>query len=64
MPNISKKQRIGIILSGAWLLVVLLVCKAGLERVDAIYLIYGVLPVMVGWGVWWILKGRATTNNK
>jgi hypothetical protein len=26
------------------------------------YIGFGVLPVAVGWGVWWIWKGRAKTK--
>ena len=65
MPNISMKQRIGIVLSVVWLLAILIICPLfgrWDEILIAAYIGYGVLPVVIGWGIWWIIKGRATTK--
>ncbi len=67
MVDISMKQRIGILLSAVWLLVVLMLTamEAGsrLAFEELIPFIgFGVLPVVVGWGVWWVLRGRTKTK--
>jgi membrane protein DedA with SNARE-associated domain len=65
MVNISMKQRIGNVLSLVWLLVAM---GFGAEKArhggDFIgpFIGIGVIPLVVGWGVWWIWKGRTKTK--
>ncbi len=65
MANITLKQRIGIVLSVIWILVVLILCSLSRFRDEVLVVAYignGVLPVVVGWGIWWSLKERAKTK--
>jgi hypothetical protein len=63
----SKKVRAWIVISVVWLIVLLVVrinsipMGMGIEayhiqRILTDYLLFGVLPVVVGWGIWWIRK--------
>ncbi len=56
MAELSKKMRMWMVVSGLYLvalLVPLLIDKGN----PAIYLILGV-PVPLGWGIWWINQGK------
>lgn len=65
-PNLSKKAKIGALISAVWLIIIF-VASINESRGDideafhTIFLIYGVLPILIGWGNCWIKHG---SNDK
>jgi len=66
MDKLNKKMKIGIVVSVAWLLIVLIITLANpsgysfsdgesLSMEDlAIFLGYGIILIGIGWSIWWI----------
>jgi len=64
----TKKVRIWIVTSAVWLIVLLITLinkQTGITfgtrsytRQDVLidYLLWGILPVVIGWGIWWIRR--------
>jgi hypothetical protein len=56
--KITKKQRIGIVISLVWLVIVLAVALSESDHQLQGFLCLGILPVGVGWGIWWIFRTK------
>ena len=59
--KITRKQRIGIVISLAWLVIAMAVPLGAYEFEPQIlqeFLLFGILPVGVGWGIWWIFRKK------
>jgi hypothetical protein len=54
--NITKKQRIGIVISAIWG-VFTLAWSVG-DNNMSIFLLLGLIPLLIGWGIWWIKRGN------
>jgi len=54
---ITKKQRVGIVISAIWLLLAIIVAIE--EETIGIFFLLGVLPVIIGWGIWWIRRAKS-----
>jgi hypothetical protein len=54
--KITRKQRIGIVISLVWLVIALAVSLS--EESLPAFLANGILPVGVGWGIWWIFRTK------
>lgn len=57
--KLSKKMKIGIVVSAAWFLIILLICLANAGRSFdmeelAILLGWGIILISIGWSIWWI----------
>jgi len=60
MNGLTKKQRTAIVASLAWLILVLAISLAatyGGSEALAAFIGFGVLPVFLGWGIWWVKTG-------
>ena len=64
LSELSRKARIGLVISICWLLIILLIAVdeasgyhgGGAGEFLSIFIIIGMLPVIIGWGVRWIKK--------
>lgn len=59
--KITRKQRIGIVISLVWIVIALAVALSDSGYPPEIlkeFLILGILPVEVGWGIYWILRAK------
>jgi len=62
MANLSKKARVGALISAIWLIVIASFCIGGYrsyssnENLIVGFLLIGLLPVAVGWFIRWIRK--------
>jgi hypothetical protein len=60
----NKKQWIGIVFSAVWLIVVFLFVFQLADLHDefhllgfiAFFTLFGIFPLAVGWGIWWIFR--------
>lgn len=57
--TLSKKKRIGILISAVWLIIIFIASiNKSYGRIDedffTVFLIFGVLPLLIGWGIRWI----------
>ena len=57
---ITKKQRVGIVISAIWLLLAILFTMGVFDGEETIvtFSLFGVLPVIIGWGIWWIRRAK------
>jgi len=55
MQQVTKKQRIGLTVSGVWILIIFALANTGDEFCTG-FTLFGILPVLIGWAVWWIRK--------
>lgn len=63
-PNLSKKARIGALISVVWLIIIFVVLinesRGDIdEEFLSNFLIIGVLPILIGWGIRWIKQGSS-----
>ena len=58
--NVTKKQRVCIVISAVWG-VLTLALSVG-ENEMGIFLIFGLIPLLIGWGIWWINRGKPKQN--
>ena len=58
--KITRKQRIGIVISLVLMVIALLVAlqEDNLPEIFEVFLSLGILPVVVGWGFWWIFRTK------
>lgn len=59
--KITRKQRIAIVISLVWLVIALIVALSDSTNPPEVlkeFLPIGILPVGVGWGIWWILHAK------
>jgi hypothetical protein len=64
MQRVTKKQRIGLTISVVWMLIIFaFICdKHSLLMAD--FTIFGILPVLIGWAVWWIRRADTTHSEE
>ncbi len=59
--EITKKQRIGIVLSVVWLLIALIpsnnITRNSMDFFIT-YFVFGILPTVICWGIWWIRQAN------
>ncbi|MEQ1729634.1 MAG: hypothetical protein ABL982_14775 [Vicinamibacterales bacterium] len=60
MPRLSGLRRLAIFLSAAWLGLVIL---DGLPIKREGVLLFGVAPLALVWGVWWVWRGFRTQSH-
>lgn len=63
MTSLSMKARLGAVLSAIWAVIVFVVAiqiNNGYFDQDflAIFLIFGLLPILIGWGIRWIKQAK------
>jgi hypothetical protein len=63
-PDFSKKAKIGALISAVWLIIFFVVSiNESRGNIDeeflSIFLIIGVLPILIGWGIRWIKHGNS-----
>ena len=58
--KLTRRTRFAIAASMIWLFLwaLLFPMNSDTNGVAVVFLLYGVLPVLVGWLGWWVLKGR------
>jgi hypothetical protein len=57
--TLSKKEKIGILVSAVWIIIIFVASINNSNgRIDedffTVFLIFGVLPLLIGWGIRWI----------
>jgi hypothetical protein len=53
----SKKVKFFLLLSAVWLLIIYAILASDpLVDMTTTFLVVGILPVLIGWGVYWIKK--------
>ncbi len=57
-----KKQRVGIVVSAVW--AVLTMGIAVLESDITIFLFLCMIPLIIGWGIWWVRKAKPNRNRR
>ena len=66
MSSPTKKQRVGIVVSAAYLVLSLaFALQEGYYWYEGFgaFLLHGVLPVGIAWGIWWIRRGKKLAPN-
>ena len=60
MTEVTKKQRIGIVVSAIWLVIGLVIAmhEYNIMEIIPVFLVIGILPVGICWGIWWIKKAK------
>jgi len=58
MRQATKKQRIALAISVAWILIVLAFANDRQGFIVPFSTLIGILPVLIGWAVWWIRRAR------
>ena len=63
MNSLSMKARLGVVLSAIWAVIVFVVAiQINYGNFDqdfwAIFLIFGLLPILIGWGIRWIKQAN------
>jgi hypothetical protein len=55
--SMNRWERIGIIISAVWIIVLSVIAMQSLDALQ-FFLIAGVLPIVIGWGMYWIQKAK------
>ena len=55
--HMNRWERIGIIISAVWIIVLSVIAMQSLDALQ-FFLIAGVLPIVIGWGMYWIKKAK------
>jgi hypothetical protein len=55
--HMNRWERIGIIISAVWIIVLSVIAMQSLDALQ-FFLIAGVLPIVIGWGMYWIQKAK------
>jgi hypothetical protein len=58
MRQATKKQRIALAISVAWILIVFAFANDRQGFIVPFSTLIGILPVLIGWAVWWIRRAR------
>lgn len=53
----TKRQRVGMVISGVWLILIIGLNIGNRDAANMIFL-FGVLPMAIGWGIWWIRRAK------
>jgi hypothetical protein len=53
----NRWERIGIVISAVWIIVLSVIAMQSLDALQ-FFLIAGVLPIVIGWGMYWIKKAK------
>ena len=58
MINMSGKTRLSLLLTAIWFLVWCVVAEQGhSDETIPIFVFGGVVPLIIGWGIWWVRQG-------
>ena len=58
MRQATKKQRIALVLSVVWILMFFAFANDRQGFIVPFLTLIGILPVLIGWAVWWIRRAR------
>lgn len=62
MTSPTKNQRIGIVISTVW--AVFTLAWSVSDNDMSIFVILGLIPLIIGWGIWWIRRAEATKPER